>query len=512
MKNDGRFKSILLFILFLYVSGVLCKAGEDAIDVGGRLELFVDSYLIEKMQGSARLKLFHPVRREIAIVHDEPWEGSGCGYHTVFREADKYRMYYKAWDIAPDGSGERRIVIAYAESEDGIHWVKPNLGLVEFEGSKENNIILGKIGSYGCHDFSPFLDGNPRASNDRRYKAVGYARGLRKKGLFGFVSSDGIHWRLIKDGLLFSDSGHVFDTQNIAFWSDVEKQYVLYYRKWVGDVRSIARAVSKDFLHWKKEGMLDFQGRGPSMFEQFYTNQIRPYFRAPHIYIGFPARYVHRPWIRATEHLVGIELRRERSKTHRRYGSAVTDSVLISSRNGRCFNRWDEAFLRPGLRTRHNWAYGDNYIAWHVVETESGFDDKPRELSLYATESYFTDSWSRLRRYSLRLDGFGSIHASRSSGAVITKPIRFQGSELVLNFSTSAAGSIRMEIQDSAGRVIPRYSLKECLDIFGDSLAYSVEWRRGSDLGSLEGNLVRLRFVLQEADVYSFIFKDAAEG
>ena len=73
-----------------------------------------------------------------------------------------------------------------------------------------------------------------------------------------------------------------------------------------------------------------------------------------------------------------------------RYGTAVTDSFYITSRDGKNFRQSNDVFLRPGLRTRHNWSYGDNYIAWHVVETESTKDDSPRELSLYATESYFT--------------------------------------------------------------------------------------------------------------------------
>ena len=101
----------------------------------------------------------------------------------------------------------------------------------------------------------------------------------------GFISADGIHWKTVQDELIISEPDMAFDTQNIAFWSETESQYVMYYRKFVNEVRHIARAVSKDFKQWKKEGLIDFQGRGPNKFEQFYTNQIRPYYRAPHIYI-----------------------------------------------------------------------------------------------------------------------------------------------------------------------------------------------------------------------------------
>lgn len=490
--------------VLIALCGIAAGMSEGAIEIGSRRELLVDEHLIAEFKGGAELRLHHPVRREIAIVHDAPWEGSGCGYHTVFKDGDKYRMYYHGWHITPEGGTGNPIVICYAESNDGIGWVKPTLGLVEFEGSKDNNIILAKIGRYGCHDFSPFIDTNPQASEAARYKAVGWPRG--QKGLFGFASADGIRWKPVKDDFIFSDTGWVFDTQNIAFWSELERQYVMYYRKTVGGIRNIARAVSKDFIEWKKEGLLDFQGTGPTKCEQFYTNQIRPYYRAPHLYIGFPARYTDRGWVEATNALPSPQLRQQRAKGHRRHGSAVTDGLLITSRDGRRFHRWDEAFLRPGLRTQHNWAYGDNYIAWHVVETSSTFDDQPRELSLYATESYFTGSASRLRRYTLRVDGFASIHAPAGAGEVITRYIKFAGSCLRLNFSTSAAGGIHVEIQDMEGKAIPRFRMEDCLEVFGDATDYMVKWKGGATLGALANQPVRLRFVLREADVYAFRF------
>ena len=364
---------------------------------------------------------------------------------------------------------------------------------------------MEKIHNFGCHDFSPFIDTNPAANS--RYKAVGYVRGLKDLfGLFGFESDDGIHWKLIQDDFVITEKGWVFDTQNIVFWSETENQYIMYYRKTINNVRNIARAVSKNFIHWKKEGLINFQNRGPKKLEQFYTNQIRPYFRAPHIYIGFPSRYCDRGWIQATEALPSPELRRNRAKGQTRYGSAVTDALLVCSRDGRSFFQWDDAFIRPGLRTLHNWAYGDNYIAWHVVETASTSDDLPSELSLYATESYFTGNMSRLRRYTLRLDGFASIYAPRDGGEIITKPLTFAGNTLSLNFSTSAAGNIYIEIQDETGSSIPGFQLIDCQQIFGDNLDYSVRWTKNSNLESLEGKVVRLRFVLKEADIFSFKF------
>jgi hypothetical protein len=495
---------LILELIFVLIGNA---QEQEIINVRGQRQLFIDDAFIDSCIGSAELRIHHPVRRGIALTHDAPWEGNGCGYHTVFKDGEVYRMYYKAWQIGTGGKVSNPVVICYAQSPDGIKWEKPSLGLVEFKGSTENNIILKQINGYGCHDFSPFIDERPDVPADQKYKAVGFVRGLQeRKGLYGLVSADAIHWERVQEDFIITDEGWVFDTQNIVFWSDMEQRYVMYYRKTVDNVRNIARAISPDFLHWEKQGLIDFQGQGPDALEQFYTNQIRPYYRAPHIYIGFPSRYCDRGWLTATDALPSPTLRCERAQGQTRYGSAVTDALLISSRDGRQFYRWNDAFIRPGLRTRHNWAYGDNYVAWHVVETMPEYDDQPAELSIYATESYFTGNMSRLRRYTLRLDGFTSIYAPSDGGDVISKPLIFSGDALRLNFSTSAAGNVRIELMDASGEAIPGFRKDDCELIFGDALDYPVKWAGKSDLNDLQGKIVRLRFILCEANVFSFRF------
>ncbi len=102
------------------------------------------------------------------------------------------------------------------------------------------------------------------------------------------------------------------------------------------------------------------------------------------------------------------ENRENRAGASTRYGTAVTDALLMASRDGVKFRRWNESFLRPGIERDGTWNYGHQYLAWHLVETKSALDAAPAELSLYATESYWTGSSSLLRRYTLRLDGFVS--------------------------------------------------------------------------------------------------------
>ena len=155
----------------------------ECIEIGSRRELFVDDFLIDRRDG-LELRLQSPVPREIVLEHDAPWEGSGCGYHTIFRDGDIVRMYYIAADLTnADGTklASRPLFACYAESRDGIHWVKPELGLFEFAGSKKNNIVWS---APKLDNFTPFKDTNPdcppeRAVQGGRRAPAGFMRSSR---------------------------------------------------------------------------------------------------------------------------------------------------------------------------------------------------------------------------------------------------------------------------------------------------------------------------------------------
>jgi hypothetical protein len=111
-------------------------------------------------------------------------------------------------------------------------------------------------------------------------------------------------------------------------------------------------------------------------------------------------------------------------------------------------------------------------------------------------------------RHTLRADGFASVTAPFRGGEVVTHPLRFSGRRLVLNVSTGAAGSLRVELQDAAGKPLPGFGLADCREVVGDDLERTVTWAGGADLAALRGTPVRLRWVLKDADLYAFQFPE----
>jgi len=448
--------------------------GAAAVEIGADRQLLVDEYLIERMSGEVELRLHSPVAREVSLVHDAPWEGNTCGYHTIFRDGDIVRMYYRGWDHdEKTGKQLHPAVVCYAESADGIVWVKPKLGLVAFGGSKDNNIILE---GHGTHNFTPFKDGKADCPAAQRYKAVARGEDEGHQQLFAFVSGDGVRWRSMRDEPIVTDGA--FDSQNLVFWDAARGQYWCYYRDFHDGVRDIKAATSKDFVNWSKGQWLDY---GDAPREHLYTNQVQAYYRAPKLFVGFPTRYLP-----------------DRG--------SIVEGLFITSRDGLRFRRWGEAVIRPGANG-DKWGNRCNYIWLGMVETASSLPGAPNEISIYSNEGYYEGRGAKTRRYTYRIDGFVSAHAKYAGGEVLTKPLVFLGEQLAVNISTSAAGSLAVEVQDADGTALPGFGLSDCKIIYGDDIERAVEWSGGS-VGKLAGRAVRLRFVLRDADLYAFGFRD----
>jgi hypothetical protein len=497
MSSFRMFGPALWCIVFgsIAASGPSPAGQPDAIRIGDRRELFVDDFLLDRREG-VELRLQQPVPREVVMVCDAPWEGSGCGYETLFRDGPVIRMYYIAADLtSADGTkmGSHPTVACYAESRDGLHWVKPELGLFEFTGSKKNNIVMA---APSFDNFTPIKDPNPACRPDEKYKAVSSGPG----GLLAYKSSDGIHWSRLTEKPIITKGA--FDTQNNAFWDPLRKHYWCYIRDFHQGIRDVRVATSTDFRNWTEPELLRFPG---SPDEALYTNQVQPYYRAPHLFVGFPTRYVERPWMSSMKALPDLEHRQRRMKFHPRYGTAITDLLFMTSRDGRTFHRWDEAFLRPGPERRDNWLYGDCYPGLGLLETPAADPTAPRELSLYVGEDHWKGP-KRLRRYTMRIDGFASVHAARG-GEFSTKPLVFSGKQLTLNFATSAAGHVRVELQDAGGHPLPGFTLADSDELFGDTLDRPVTWKDKSDVSAIAGQTIRIRVAMLDADLYSLRFR-----
>jgi hypothetical protein len=462
---------------------------DSPLTIGNQRELFVDHYLIHKLT-DAQLVLHEPHDEGILFQFDKPWEGLHCAYFTIIKDADTYRAYYRGKSAA-DYDGSPTEVTCYAESKDGVNWEKPNLGIYEVMGTRDNNIVLTNAPPF-CHNFSPYLDTNPKATVEKKYKALA---GTIESGLFGFTSKDGIHWKksgkepLIRDG--------VFDSQNVLFWSQSENCYVCYFRLWSGPgytgIRTIGRSTSKDFIHWSETKRMDF---GYTPLEHLYTNQTSSYFRAPHIYVAIAARFFPQKTVLTTEQAKTIAIDQEYFAN----SGGCSDAVLMTSRGGNKYDRtFMESFIRPGIGL-NNWTSRTNYPALNVVPTGEN------EMSIYVNQDYGQQT-AHLRRYSLRLDGFASIKAPYTGGEMTTKVLTFSGKQLFLNYNTSAAGEMRVEIQDKNGNPISGFTLDDCRVLIGNDIKRVVTWKNGSNVSTLAGKEIRLKFSIKDANLYSLKFE-----
>jgi len=466
--------TIRLFLLFATVAslagGFRAALAEQPIDIGSRRELFVDEHLIDRLGGDAQLQVQRPSAREVVLTTDAPWEGNTSAYYTVFRDGELYRMYYRGSHYDEQTrKGTHPEVVCYAESKDGVHWVKPKLGLIEFNGSTENNIVWDGIGT---HCFAAFKDGNPACPPEARYKAISRGRPQGKKGLYIFQSPDGLRWKLMHDEPVITEGA--FDSQNLAFWDPQIGKYREYHRTFTNGVRAIMTGTSDDFVHWTKPVLLDF-GDAPN--EHLYTNAVLPYFRAPHLLLGFPTRYLPNE------------------------GQRV-EPTLMASRDGVRFRRWTTAII-PEEAPQDRGGNRSNYMAWGLVE-RPGVDD---ELSVYATEAYYTGPDSRIRRFAYREDGFVALHAGADGGTLTTRPLAFDGKQLELNYVAQEGGQVRVELRDADGQPIEGFTAGDCRPLTGDATGQIVGWSGGSDIGALAGRPVRLHLELTNADVFAFQFR-----
>jgi len=456
------------------------------LNIANRRELFVDDFLIESMQ-DASLKLHRPQRGEISFTADAAWEDNCAFPDRVLEWEGKWRMYYRA-SILNSADEQGSCVMAMAVSDDGVYFTRPQLGIVEFQGSRQNNIQ--QIGG-ATNVPPPFVDTNPAYRADQRFKGI---FGGNCKG-YAMASPDGIGWKPMQQEPL-DLPGH-FDTINTAFWDDLHGCYRCYTRSWHDrdsgrvlynwqfkntiPIRAIQHATSTDFIHWTSPEQLQYEDGDSGT--HLYTNAILPCPGAEHLYLGFPNRFISD---------------RKPDPSHPHEG--VNDALFMTSRDGVSWKRWLDAWVRPGL-DQLNWTERSNYPIWGIAQTS------PIEWSMYISEHYRRkNAPSRIRRLAIRPWGFVSVHADHRNGQMLTKPITFSKPRLFLNMSTSAAGWIRVSVCDQSGKAFPGLDGSQSAPLFGDEIELMAHWDQNMDLSKFQNKPIRLRFELNDADLFAMRF------
>jgi hypothetical protein len=440
------------------------------------------------------------------IEGDKPWENWCVGTFgrgsILYDEEEKiYKMWYAAYNEHP--SARWIAIICYATSSDGVHWKKPELGVVEYEGGKKNNIVFtGERCALNPNVVKDPLDPDP----SRKYKLlyldwdrdhVGKGCGY---GLYAAFSPDGIHWTPYeKNPVLIG----IEDTHQLMGWDPKIGKWVATIRpdgeRVIPPRRIEGRSESEDFIHWTKPTHILVQDDMDPFNIEFYGMPMMQY---EDVYLGMLWIFHNDP-----------ELEDQTVDTQLTYSV----DTLIWQRAG---NR--KVFLPLG--PRGSW---DNYMVYPVQPLIVG-----DEIWIYYAGYNFRHHQYRNagelqdgRRISaciglakLRLDGFVSLDAGDEGGYVVTRPfgvpppfyvkytVRVKDAKRLFINAEAKKGEVRIELLDANAedQVIPGFSREECDRFNGDSVRHTVTWNGGQDLSSLMGKSFKLKFYLRNAKLYSF--------
>lgn len=497
------------------------------ISIGKRRECFFDNYLIDEERSTAEKRLHKPKRKNVLLVLDKPWEGKGATLFSTVYSDGLWRMYY----VCNHAGGIR--YVAYCESQDGISWHRPSLGIVNIDGSFDNNVILDvpmlkKFGFSGFDNMSVFYDDNPDCPVSERYKMVAWWMG--HASLVMLLSQDGIHFNSSR---FITDDGE-FDSQNRAFYSTAHRKYFCYFRgehtpnegtakidysytdktanalydpekfllREPGDgtysfMRDVRVIESRDALTWSSPRRIEYNG----MDLQMYNNVIFPYPRAPHIFIGFPLRYTERgAWTKSYDELSGRENRLFRMRSLARMGLAITDGLFMSSRDGYSFVKFDEALLPPPPENPEAFVYGDGTAIPTLIEVPSDIPMADNEYMLILRENFRTkDGFNQLVGYTCRLDGFVSAHAGGEERVLVSKKFTYDGCELYANLETSARGYAVFTLRCGDEEYFS-------YEVFGNSVDKRIHFECEDAVARLSGKNVTLTVKMFDCDIYSIRF------
>ncbi len=515
-------RTINAVVIAFWLTAIMWAGAGEVLEIGDQRQVFIDQRFLAEAT-NVTLEVHGPCKTgERTINTDRPWERGGIGpYSNILHDGQTYHAWYHAMDDFQWDQGHTNGCICYATSKDGIHWEKPDVGIVEYAGSRKNNIVVG----HGAAGFMMGQDGgmvflDPTAPAGERFRLV-CRFGSLGEGLHIMSSPDGIHWRVTHKSIVTyrqEDKRHHLDSQNIMFWDDRISKYVVYGRRnlFADGVqgRGVARAESArldGFSILQDMAVIIGPERGDRWVD-YYSSSALKYPWAQDAYYMFPQAYFH---------YLGGELPEFQKATPANAGALHTQ--FGASRDGIRWQRYDRRpFVRLGMRGEFDWA--SVRVIHGLVPDLSG-----REMYMYYRASDWLHGWDRnennkrllteaglgadqniavISRLVLRRDGFVSVHSPYTGGEFTTETLKFKGSKLVLNVDTSAEGRVRVAILDAEGKAVPGFALKDCdLIHTANEINRAVKWKGNSDLSKLEGTPVRLRFAMENSDLYAFQFK-----
>jgi hypothetical protein len=416
----------------------------------------------------------------------------------------------KMWYLTQAKGAGSNYVLCFATSKDGIHWEKPNLGLFEHHGSKANNIVMK-----GIVETTVFRD--PVAPPEARYKAIAMMHSPDPKvgGIYVHTSPDGIHWKMATERVLPLAA----DSANQAFYDTRLKKYVAYTRVWQ-PLRKIGRLEMQDVT--KSWPMKPLKKTGDAANVK---NIPQPTYELPMVF-GYdehdppnsdhynPA-CVQYPWADRAYFMFPSPYRHFPDPPKSKYSNnGFTEIQMAISRDG---SRWTRLTREPyaALGIDGDIDGGQLYMADGMIRRGDkifqyyGGSRLGHGVPVADAKTVPAEAICRLEQ---RLDGFVSADSAYEGGEFTTRVMRFSGNKLALNINAGAMGTCQVEILDKDGRAVPGYSLAECDEIGGNSIEKTVGWNGKSDLSSLVGQPIRLRFVMRACKLFAFQFSYGSLG
>jgi len=470
------------------------QRGEDELSGprgGPWRRLMLDARVVEASEGLTRQfpeAAKHPANP--VLVRDRPWEGVSAitgpyVYGTVLREEGRFRLWYQIlW---------RGNHVGYAESQDGLHWVKPALGLIELDGSRENNLVVSAAARQAtggdCHN--PSVLRRPGAVDPTaRYALFGYdSTSGHPRVAF---SPDGLRWTYPAE----SPSRPLFTSSDVvSFFYDVYQQrYAATWKTRNRRGRAVGVAFSADGLHWTKvwDGPVFVADDLDPDATQIYGMPVFPY---QGLYVGLPWIY-HARYIPYGDYSV--------EKLHEAQSDSPRTIDVQLAWSWDLVNWTRPSPRRPWLSCGAEGSWDDGTIVTARAPVRVG-----DELWFYYGGCNGRHDDKRVQAAiglaTLRLDGFCALAAGEDEGWMISRREPMRRPEVIVNARVSPGGSLVAELVDRHNHTIPGFSRQDCQPLVGDSVRHMLRWTTPRLPDEVLRGDCKIRFWLKRAELYSYL-------